>query len=62
MEIPNRALIMLEILGIVVAAILWACGVVPWWATPIIALIAPIAAVLVLILLFYVAWAASGSH
>jgi glucan phosphoethanolaminetransferase (alkaline phosphatase superfamily) len=62
MEIPNRLLVALLIFGVVVAAVLWGCGVVPWWAAPIVVLVAPIAACAVLALLFYAAWTASGSH
>ncbi|GAA0448666.1 MULTISPECIES: hypothetical protein [Sphingomonas] len=62
MEIPNRLLIVLLVFGIVIAALLWGFGIVPWWAVPIIVVAAPGAAISILVLLFYAAWVASGSH
>jgi hypothetical protein len=62
MEIPNGFLIGLLIFGILVAALLWGFSVVPWWAALLCLVVAPIAACVVLILLFYALWIASGSH
>lgn len=62
MEIPNRVPIALLLFSIAVAALLWGFGIVPWWAIPIVLLLAPVAACAVLALLFYAAWIASGSH
>jgi hypothetical protein len=62
MMIPNGFLIGLLIFGIIVAALLWACSVVPWWGALILIVAAPIGTFAALMLLFYALWIASGSH
>lgn len=62
MMIPKSFLIGLLIFGILVAALLWGCGVVPWWGALIVIVAAPIGAFGALALLFYALWIASGSH
>ena len=62
MMIPNSLLIGLLIFGVLVAALLWGFGVVPWWGALIAIVAAPVAACIVLVILFHALWIASGSH
>jgi len=60
--IPNSLLFGLLIFGLLVAALLWGFGVVPWWGALIAVVAAPIVACIVLVILFHALWIASGSH
>ncbi|USU08908.1 hypothetical protein NF700_00865 [Sphingomonadaceae bacterium OTU29MARTA1] len=62
MEIPNGFLIGLLLFGILVAALLWGFGMVPWWGALLCLIVVPIVVCAALILLFYALWMASGSH
>jgi hypothetical protein len=62
MMIPNRLLICLAVFGMIAAALLWGFGIVPWWALPFVIIAAPILGCVILTLLFYALWIASGSH
>ncbi len=62
MMIPNRLLIFLAVFGFAVAWVLWIFSVVPWWALPLVIIAAPVVSGVILIILFYALWIASGSH
>ena len=62
MMIPTSLLVGCAVVGLVIALLLWWCGVVAWWAIPLVALLAPAAIFLAIVGIFYGLWIASGSH
>lgn len=62
--IPDNwpVIVLLAGLGLLVGALLWAFGTVPWWGIPICVVAVPAALIVLGGFLFVMLWLASGGH
>jgi hypothetical protein len=61
-EIPRRVFVIVLLLGLVPSVLLWAFGLVAWWAVPLLTIPFAILLIVILVLVMAFAWMASGSH